>query len=69
MKSRDGKSKGREETKREDQRRARVGKVSSPRRRDAGPSGQMRDEKLHAVEARSTFRSEHVQSAPTSEHF
>ena len=29
----------------------------------AEPSGQMRDEKLHAVVARSTFRSENVQNA------
>ena len=35
----------------------------------AGPSGQMRDEKLHAVVARSTFRSQNVQSTPTSDHF
>ena len=33
------------------------------------PSGQMRDEKLHAVVARSTFRSQNVQSTPFSEHF
>ena len=35
----------------------------------AEPSGQMRDQKLHAVVARSTFRSQNVQSTPTSEHF
>ena len=35
----------------------------------AEPSGQMRDEKLHAVVARSTFRSQNVQSTPTSDHF
>ena len=37
----------------------------------AEPSGQMRDEKLHAVVARSTFRSQKVQSTPFSfsEHF
>ena len=34
----------------------------------AEPAGQMRDEKLHAVVARSTFRSEHVQSTPRSNH-
>ena len=28
----------------------------------AEPFGQMRDEKLHAIVARSTFRSQHVQS-------
>ena len=31
--------------------------------------GQMRDEKLHAVVARSTFRSQHAQSTPGSDHF
>jgi len=35
----------------------------------AEPSGQMRGEKLHAVVARSTFPSQHVQSTPCSEHF
>ena len=31
--------------------------------------GQMRDEKVHAVVARSTFRSQNVQSTPFLEHF
>ena len=35
----------------------------------AEPSGQMRDEKLHAVVARSTRRSQNVQSTSASEHF
>ena len=35
----------------------------------AEPSGQMRDEKLHAVVARSTFPSQNVQSTPLSDHF
>ena len=35
----------------------------------AEPSGQMRDEKVHAVVARSTFRSQNVQSTPFSDHF
>jgi hypothetical protein len=35
----------------------------------ADPSGQMRDEKLDAVAARSTFRSQSVQSSSCSEHF
>ena len=35
----------------------------------AEPSGQMRDEKVHAVVARSTFRSQNVQSTPASDHF
>ena len=40
-----------------------------PKAAGAEPSGQMRDEKLHAVVARSTFRSQHVQSTSCSEHF
>ena len=35
----------------------------------AEPAGQMRDEKLHAVVARSTFRSQNVQKTPFSDHF
>ena len=35
----------------------------------AEPSGQMRNEKLHAVVERSTFRSQNVQSTPFSGHF
>ena len=35
----------------------------------AEPSGQMRDEKLHAVVARSTFPSQNVQNTPTSDRF
>ena len=35
----------------------------------AEPCGQMRDEKLHAVVARSTCPSQNVQSTPTSDHF
>ena len=35
----------------------------------AEPAGQMRDEKVHAVVARSTFRSQNVQSTPGSDHF
>ena len=35
----------------------------------AEPAGQMRDEKLHAVVARSTFRSQHVQNTPHSDQF
>jgi len=34
----------------------------------AEPRGQMRDEKLHAVVARSTFPSQNVQSTPGSVH-
>ena len=35
----------------------------------AEPSGQMRDEKLHTVVARSTFRSQNVQNTPGADHF
>ena len=35
----------------------------------AEPSSQMRNEKLHAVVARSAFRSQNVQSTSASEHF
>ena len=35
----------------------------------AEPAGQMRDEKLHAVVARSTFASQNVQNTPFSDHF
>ena len=36
---------------------------------DTEPAGQMRDKKLHAVVARSTFRIQNVQNAPAPEHF
>ena len=35
----------------------------------AEPSGQMRDEKVHAVVARSTFRRQNAQNTPVSDHF
>ena len=35
----------------------------------AEPSGQMRDEKLHTVVARSKFRSQNVQNTPGPDHF
>ena len=35
----------------------------------AEPAGQMRDEELHAVVARSRFPSQNVQSKPGSDHF
>ena len=41
-------------------------KVGSLKRRGAEPSGQMRDKKVHAVVARSTFRSQSVQNTPFS---
>ena len=75
MKSRDGKGQRREEKKKEqskkDQKKedplicgsgrskSRLAKAAA-----AKPAGQMRDEKLHAVVARSTFPSQNVQSTP-----
>ena len=35
----------------------------------AEPAGQMREEKLHAVVARSTFRTQNVQNTPAPDHF
>ena len=35
----------------------------------AEPAGQMRDEKVHAVVARSTFPSQNVQNSPGADHF
>ena len=35
----------------------------------AEPAAQMRDEKVHAVVARSTFRSQNVQNTSVSDHF
>jgi len=35
----------------------------------AEPSGEMRDEKLRAVVARSAFRSQNAQNTPLSDHF
>ena len=35
----------------------------------AEPSGQMRDEKVHAIVARSAFPSQNVQNTPCSDHF
>ena len=35
----------------------------------AEPAGQMRDEKLHAVVARSTFASQNVENTLASDHF
>ena len=44
-------------------------KVGSLKRRVRSQLGQRRDEKLHAVVARSTFRSQNVQNTPRSDHF
>ena len=44
-------------------------KVGSLKRRVREPAGQRRDEKLHAVVARSTFPSQNVQNTPFSDHF
>ena len=44
-------------------------KVGLLKRAGAEPSGQMRDDKLHAVVAQSTSASQNVQSTSASEHF
>ena len=44
-------------------------KVGSLKRWGAEPAGQMSDEKLHAVVARSRFPSQNVQNTPVSDHF
>ena len=81
MKSRDGKSQRREEKKKEklsEERRLRQ-KVGNSRNTvffksrlakaaGAEPSGQMRDEKLHAVVAQSTFSSQNAQNTPGPDH-
>ena len=48
-----------------------IGGSKSRRAKAAGaePAGQMRDEKLHAVVARSTFPTQNVQNTLASEHF
>ena len=40
-----------------------------PKAAGAEPAGQMRNEKLHAVVARSTFRSQNAQNTPGPDHF
>ena len=40
-----------------------------PKAAGAEPAGQMRDEKLHAVVAKSTFASERAKNTSRSEHF
>ena len=51
--------------------REKVGKSKSRLAKAAGaePAGQMRDEKLHALVARSTFPSQNVQNTPFLDHF
>ena len=44
-------------------------KVGSLKRRVRSPAGQVRDEKLYAVVARSSFRSQNVQTTSASDHF
>ena len=44
-------------------------KEDADARKGAEPAGQMRDEKVHAVVARSTFRSQNVQNTSASDHF
>ena len=76
--------KRREEKKKEDQKREslrrkkiqvreKVGKSRNTmffaKAAGAEPAGQMRDEKLHAVVARSTYPSQNIQNTSASEHF
>ena len=82
MKSRAGKRQREEkDPKKEEQKRKKMQmreKVGKSRNNDlwlrlakaagAEPAGQMRDEKLHAVVAQSTFPSQNVQNTPWSEH-
>ena len=51
------------------QMREKVGKSRIAKAAGAEPAGQMRDEKVHAIVARSTFASQNVQNTPASEHF
>ena len=44
-------------------------KSKLPKAAGAEPTGQIRDEKLHAVVARSAFPSQNVQNTSASEHF
>ena len=44
-------------------------KVGLLKRRGAEPSGQMRNENLHATVARSTFSSQNVQNTPLPDNF
>ena len=46
-----------------------VGSLKHAKAAGAEPPGQMSDEKLHAVVARSTFPSQNVQNTPASDHF
>ena len=48
---------------------SRGSKSSLAKAAGAEPSGQMRDEQLHAVVARSTFASQNAQNTPGSDHF
>ena len=52
----------------EDQ-RWRKSKSRLPKAAGAEPTGQMKDEKLHAVAARGTFGSENAQNTPGPDHF
>ena len=71
MKSRDGKSQRREEKrrrKRKSQKKEDPGESRLAKAAGAEPSG-MRDEKVHAAVARSTFPSQNVQNTSAPEYF
>ena len=82
MKSRGEKSQKRQDQKKEDADARKGRKVAFPmicgsggsesrlaKAAGAEPAGQMRDEKLHAVVARSTFQSQNVQNTSAPDHF
>ena len=57
------------EEKESEERRCRCAKSRLAKAAGAEPSGQIRDEMLYAVVARSTFPSHNVQNTPGSDHF
>ena len=59
----------REKSRRERVRRKKMQMCEKVGAAGAEPAGQMRDEKLHAVVARSTFRSQNVQNTSAPDHF
>ena len=62
----DEKSRAGQRQKEEESRRD---KIREEKEAGAEPAGQMKDEKLHAVVARSAFRSQNVQNTSCSDHF
>jgi hypothetical protein len=84
MKSKDGKSQREEKSRRKKSKREKIREEKESKEEEtlsggsknrlakaagAGPSGEMRSEKLRAVVARSAFRSQNKQNRPGSGHF